>query len=477
MKTTLSIYTYKLPQYILYMLQQVEYNPKKFIKWLQHVFDENKKIATVMQRKRLVYTPKAIALMVCLYVLATLIIASPFFFYESALLIGINTLIFFVALPFIIFLFAVVFTLIARVLLVAPKERKMIKNSKNVFSKHTGIKIAVLGSYGKTSMKEMLAMLLAEGKKVAVTPGNMNTAVSHARFASELKGDEDIVIVEFGEGAPGDISLMAGTLQPDYAIITGLAPNHLDFYSSLEGVAVDLLSIYEYVDSDKVFVNGESELLKKYLSKKSVVFSNSGVLGWKVSDTIISVLETSFTMKKERKELHITTGLVGRHQVAPTALVVAMAVLMGINEKQIIKACLKLRPYEHRMQPRMMHSAWLIDDTYNGNIEGMKAGLKLLGELDMKRKWYVTPGLVDQGLETENVHIELGKTIAAVHPDVVVLMENSVTPIIQKSMKKSGFSGELRIEKNPLEFYTNIEHVIISGDLVLMQNDWTDNYN
>jgi UDP-N-acetylmuramyl pentapeptide synthase len=95
----------------------------------------------------------------------------------------------------------------------------------------------------------------------------------------------------------------------------------------------------------------------------------------------------------------------------------------------------------------------------------------------MKRKWYVTPGLVDQGEENERVHTELGKSIAEAQPDVVVLMENSARPIIEKSMIVNNFKGELKVETDPLQFYTNIEHVIASGDLVLLQNDWTDNYN
>jgi UDP-N-acetylmuramyl pentapeptide synthase len=128
------------------------------------------------------------------------------------------------------------------------------------------------------------------------------------------------------------------------------------------------------------------------------------------------------------------------------------------------------------MYPRATHGAWIIDDTYNGNIDGMRAGLALLDELPAKRKIYVTPGLVDQGVETESVHVELGKLIAQSNPDRVVLMKNSVTDFISKGMEKEGYKGEVRIEQDPLNFYLNIEHFVAAGDLVLMQNDWTDNY-
>jgi UDP-N-acetylmuramoyl-tripeptide--D-alanyl-D-alanine ligase len=218
-------------------------------------------------------------------------------------------------------------------------------------------------------------------------------------------------------------------------------------------------------------------MLEPYLLDNAETYSIKEVMEWKISDVLVSVKNTQFKMKKGKKELSIESSLLGRHQVAPLALVVAISDALGLTKKEIEQGCKKIQPYEHRMQPRFVHGAWLIDDTYNGNLEGLKAGLKLLGELDMKRKWYVTPGLVDQGTETRRVHVELGETIASINPDIVVLMDNSVRPIIEESIKANGFSGELKIERNPLDFYTNIEYIVAEGDLVLMQNDWTDNYN
>jgi len=136
----------------------------------------------------------------------------------------------------------------------------------------------------------------------------------------------------------------------------------------------------------------------------------------------------------------------------------------------------KTVPFEHRMQPYTLNGAWVIDDTYNGNIEGVRAGTALLKSLDAVRKLYVTPGLVDQGHETKNIHEQMGVLIAAAKPDIVVLMKNSVTPYIEKGLKQGLFGGELRIETDPLGYYRNLDQHIATGDLVLMQNDWPDNY-
>ena len=129
------------------------------------------------------------------------------------------------------------------------------------------------------------------------------------------------------------------------------------------------------------------------------------------------------------------------------------------------------------MQPRSIRGAWILDDSYNGNIDGMQAGLKLLQELPGKRKIYVTPGLVDQGEETQHVHEELGRAIAEANPDRVVLMHNSAIAAIEKGLKIGNFKGELQVEHYPLDFYLNIEHFVAAGDVIMLQNDWTDNYN
>jgi UDP-N-acetylmuramoyl-tripeptide--D-alanyl-D-alanine ligase len=360
---------------------------------------------------------------------------------------------------------------------VQPQQKKLVKQAESIFAKHKAIKIAVLGSYGKTTMKELLLTVLSEGKRVSATPGNMNVSVSHARFAQKLRGDEEILIVEFGEGAPGDISRMAKMLQPNYAVVTGLAPNHLDHYASLDAVAKDLLSIYETVDRERVLVAAESSLLGKYLDDAAVKFSSHEALGWKVSNATVNIDSLSFTLTKDGRKMTLASGLVGVHQVAPLALVAGIASELGLSDDEIIRGIAKTKPYEHRMQPRFINGAWLVDDTYNGNLEGVRAGLKYLETVDAKRKWYVTPGLVDQGEETVRVHKMLGEAIIDANPDIVVLMENSVRPILEEMLKSGKFRGEVRIEYDPLSFYTNIEHVIAAGDIVLMQNDWTDNYN
>jgi len=166
----------------------------------------------------------------------------------------------------------------------------------------------------------------------------------------------------------------------------------------------------------------------------------------------------------------------GRHQVGPLSFAAALAAEFDMSNDQIQAAIAKTQPFEHRMQPYELDGAWIIDDTYNGNIEGIRAGTALLAGLDARRKIYITPGLVDQGEEGRSVHREMGALITEANPAIVVLMQNSATDDILYGLKAAKFEGDIIIEDDPLNFYTNLQTFVAHGDLVLMQNDWTDNY-
>jgi UDP-N-acetylmuramoyl-tripeptide--D-alanyl-D-alanine ligase len=478
MNFLVSLFSPYYPKVLVYMLQNTEYQVGPYLEWWRRTKD----FSTVMYRRQLVPTKAAKLLLLGLSggmaAQALLGVFGIWFgYYYGGPVYTVVGVILLATYP-LVWAYAVTVPLtLGRWFLVAPKHRKLIKVSEATFAKHPGVKIAVAGSYGKTSMKELLNTVLSEGKNVAATPANKNVSVSHAYFARKLTGTEDVLIIEYGEGAPGDVARFAKITHPSKGIITGLAPAHLDQYPSLQAAGEDIFSLTEAVGADNSYVNADSPAVKSFLKPGFHTYTSQEALGWKVSDIKVDFTGTKFTMTKGNRSLKLHSALLGRHQVGPLALVVALADELDLSEQQIKTGIGKTAPFEHRMQARALNGAWIIDDTYNGNIDGLKAGLELLKELPGKRKVYVTPGLVDQGVETEAVHVDLGKYIAQTKPDLVVLMQNSSTPFIQQGLKAGDYKGKVQIELKPLEYYTNLEHFLANGDVVMLQNDWTDNYN
>lgn len=459
------------------MLQSTEYQTGPYFRW----FWRSSNYSRVMHRRTLVMTAPAKLLYAALSIgMVATYLAAAWLIYRGlaqnvagAAQVGLALL---VITPVLWAQLITIPLILGRWLIIKPRQAVRVRRSRHVFANHEAITIAVAGSYGKTTMKEMLYTVLSLGKKVAATPANKNVAISHAIFADSLEGDEEIIIIEYGEGGPGDVKRFAKTTKPDVGIITGLAPAHLDKYKTLERAGRDIFSLADYLKDDQVYVNSESQALKPFVRHGHFLYGQNGVGSWKVTNVQVSLQGTNFTLKKGKTTYKLNSPLLGRHHIGPLALCAVLGHDLGLTKQQIEHGVAATKPFEHRMQPYQMSGAWIIDDTYNGNIDGMKAGLALLKELPAKRKTYITPGLVDQGRETKKVHIELGRAIAEAAPDRVVLMHNSVTTYILEGLENGNFNGSLVIEHNPLEYYQNLNHFLAAGDLVLMQNDWTDNY-
>lgn len=477
MRQLTSLYMPSYPRVLVYMLQASEYQAGPYLKWLWRTGD----FGSVTKRRELQTTRPARLLLAALRlgILVQIALGIGLIYLDVAAdqpggaAFGAALILLY---PLVWAHLILVPLIIGRWLISRPAERQKVVMASGVFAKHPAVKIAVAGSYGKTTMKELLNTILSQKLIVAATPANKNVSISHAQFARKLKGDENVLIIEYGEGAPGDVRRFAERTHPTHAVITGLAPAHLDKYKTLKAAGEDIFSLADFLKHNNVYVNGESPDAKTYISKSHNVFDRHQALGWRISEIETGLEGTAFAMTKGRRTLQLRSGLIGRHQVGFVAFAAALALELGLTPDQVAAGVAQTMPFEHRMKPYPLAGGWVIDDTYNGNLEGIRAGTELLRELPAKRKIYVTPGLVDQGKETVRVHVEIGKLIADAAPDMVVLMQNSVTKYIDKGLKQGKYKGKIRHESDPLDFYTNLSHFVAAGDLVMMQNDWTDNY-
>lgn len=473
----IGIYRPRFARTVVYMMQATEYKVLPYLKWLWRTND----FSRVMYRKSLIMTRPARLLLVAIragmlaQAIAAILLGYGALHSHLSVDFGLSIGLLFIT-PIAWAHLIVVPLVFGRWTIIKPYYWLQIRKSARIFASHSGLKIAVAGSYGKTTMKEILLTVLSEEKKVATTPANKNVSISHAQFAKNLKGDEEVLIIEFGEGAPGDVANFCRVTKPDVGVITGLAPAHLDKYKTLQRAGEDIFSLADFLDDKNVYVNGESKELLPFIKKSHWLYDKKQVVGWKILDIKVSINGLSFKMAKAATSLQIKSYLLGEHQVGPLAVAVSIAHNLGLSSKQIEKGISKIQPFEHRMQPRESAGAWIIDDTYNGNIEGMLAGLELLKELPAKRKIYVTPGLVDQGKESAKIHRSLGAAIARANPNLVILMQHSVTDNIVAGIKEKNYHGQLVLEEDPLNFYYHLDQFVAAGDLVLLQNDWPDNY-
>jgi hypothetical protein len=259
MRGLLSLYTWRYPTILVYMLQNTEYAVGPYLKWYWQTIHFER----VMYRRSLDRTGPARMLLLALRlgILLQLVLAGTLIGFgltgwlTGGVAFGLAVI---VAYP-VLWAHLIVLPLeLGRIFIIRPRQALVIQKSRKIFADFTGAKIAIAGSYGKTSMKELLLSVLSEGKNVAATPANKNVSISHAYFARKLSGQEDILIIEYGEGKPGDVARFADITRPTHAVITGLAPAHLDKYKTLARAGKDIFSVTGAVPPENVFVNGES---------------------------------------------------------------------------------------------------------------------------------------------------------------------------------------------------------------------------
>lgn len=468
MNFVLSLFSIRLIRILVFMLQQVEYQARPFLGWLARLMKGNKRLESAQTRKDLVLTRRAKLLVYLCYAFMLSYLLGVFYFGFYIHYIFFAALLF---APFGLILLLVLVSWAAKKLIIDREVELQRSSTQKVLRSHSAVKIVVAGSFGKSSFKSFLETLIGAEKKTAVTPGNNNTSTAHFRFAHKLNGNEEVLIFELGEESPGDIDRFLEVVPADIAVIVGVAPNHLDnFEHGYEQLIAEFTGIKEKVDS--VYVSAQDEL-----SGVGEVFSSEGVADWKVTDAVQTIEGLGISVEAAGVKILLKTKLIGEHLIGPVVLAAYISHRLGVSLEDITKSATQLKPFEHRMQPISINGGYIIDDSYNGNIEGLEAGIDLLDSLDFKKKIYVTPGLVEQGAMTSVVHERLADKIFGSKIDQLYLMANSATKIVANRLEQYGYKKSLVLVDDPKAFYDTIGHLVAKDTLLMMQNDWTDNYN
>lgn len=465
------------PRYVrslVYMLQASEYGIRDYLRWYDRVRD----FRHVEHRKHLIKTPKATAILALAWmillvfyavgIVALWVYSEPFkYIFFAGILLGT---------PYVLG-YAIIIPLVLLTILQWPVERAIIAKARRKLDRHKAVNIAIAGSFGKTSMREILKTVLAEGKRVAAPTHSYNTPLGISEFVKTLTGDEEILLFELGEYYPGDIKKLCDLVRPQWGIITGVNEAHLEKFGSLDSTAATIFELAESLDDHPLYINGESALALKRTLPHHIVYSRAGAGNWKVEDAHTDISGTGFTIVNGEHRIRAASKLLGLHQVGPIAAATDVASRLGLSPDQIGAGIRALRPFEHRLEPKDDGSGVItLDDSYNGNPDGVKAVIEFLASLTHHRRFYVTPGLVEMGSRTEAVHKNIGRMLAKAGIEKVVLIKNSVTPFIAQGLTEAGYGGEtLWFDSGPAALAA-LPHMTVQGDVVLLQNDWPDQY-
>lgn len=366
----------------------------------------------------------------------------------------------------------------------------IISSAKKKISRLPNLKIiAITGSYGKTTMKEVITAILAGKFRVVKTPENINTPLGLSRLVLKAVTPEtEILIAEMGAYERGDIGMLCEIAPPDIAILTGINESHLERFGSLENTAA---AKFEIVDSAKpnaaIILNADNPLIiRNYQNhargRKILFYSSGNRLNSEFQAENIKFFEDgsgmSFDFCLRSKFIgSVKIPFLGEYIVGVIIAAAAVGRELGLSENEILSGVAALKPVPHRLQPiKSSGGALIIDDSYNGNPDGAGEAIKVLARFRGMRKIYVTPGLVEIGSAAKSIHEKIGALLAPV-ADLVVLIRNSATPAIADGLAKNGFNtANIVWFETAAEAHSAVPKMLKPGDVVLFQNDWPDNY-
>jgi len=359
-------------------------------------------------------------------------------------------------------------------------NQKYIKKATLQLAASPIYKIGITGSYGKTSVKNILAQMLAQKYKVLSTPENYNTPLGICRtLQGQNLNNFDIFIAEMGARYKGDIKELAQIVRPNASIITGIAPQHLATFKSIENIVKEKGELaqatleYCVFDAD----NPYSKDIIKRSSCKSGTVSISDNTGAQVFaknirfDNNTTYFDIEFIDKT--RIANCATLLLGAHNITNILLAATLAKFLGVEAAALKKAIASLAPVPHRLQlAPNSRGITIIDDTYNANLEGVKSAYKAL-ELFEGRKVVFAQGIADAGKLSAKINIEVGKLLAEV-ADIVMLTGSNST-YIEQGLLQNGFNAS-RIYRYASfkEAKENFSKVLAKGDVFLLQNDLID---
>lgn len=449
---------------LVYILQKENYDTRRFLRFAYSHF----KWWRLEKRQRIVWTAKAKLIYILTWIILLIIILS--FFLKTSSLIGLTSIFaVFMSLPIIISVSLLILYPFDSYLKYKKKTiaKKIIKNSDLIV-------IGITGSYGKTSAKEILSKILEKKFKIIKTPENVNTDIGVANFIIKNKNiinKNDIFVVEMGAYKRYDIKKICSIVNPKYSILTGINEAHLDRFGSLENTIKTKFELPENTQRMSV-LNFEDKNIRgnyqKFKINNFCIIDNGNISNIKIEPDFKGL---SFGINN----VEFSTCLLGLHNIILINLCAKIAEELGIGLKDISDRVKEINHTPHRLSPiyNSKTNINILDDSYNGNVDGIKSGLDTLSRAH-GRKVVLTPGLVELGKKSKEIHSKIGKWYTE-YVDLVLLIDNKHSKYIAESLDKYDFKNYI-IYKNTQEAHDALAEVLKPGDTILFQNDLTDNY-
>lgn len=289
--------------------------------------------------------------------------------------------------------------------------------------------LAITGSNGKTTTKEMISDVLSNKYTVHKTSKNLNNHLGVPLTIFELEKQHNFFVVEMGMNHAGEIWTLCEIAMPNAGLITNIGTAHIEFFGSQDKIAEAKGELFSYLRKKKgfLFVNADDPYLLKQLKKSSsasffgISNSEASVKASNLEPDELSRYSFNWIDEKSNKSGTIKLSVPGLHNVYNALSAIAVGLRYGIAPNTISESLSLYSAQENRMEMKSLHGITIISDCYNANADSMKAGLKTLNDIKgEKRKIAVLGDMYELGDMSQKFHREVGVYLNQLNIDVLI---------------------------------------------------------
>ena len=269
--------------------------------------------------------------------------------------------------------------------------------------------VAVTGTNGKTTTKELIAAVLQKKYRILYTLGNLNNHIGVPLTLLRLTPDDELAVIEMGANHPGEIKTLSAIVEPDYGIITNVGKAHLEGFGSFEGVIKTKGELYEhlrYGGEHTIFIDRDNEHLNKiskgltcitYGTEDEAELYVSGKAG-------ICAPFLTFEWRHEDRRHKVSTHLIGSYNLKNALAAIAIGRFFNVSEEDISKALEEYIPHNNRSQLTPTADNNLIVDAYNANPTSMMAALENFRRMEVLHKMVILGDMKELGKSSHEEH-------------------------------------------------------------------------
>ena len=330
--------------------------------------------------------------------------------------------------------------------------------------------IAITGSVGKTSTKDIIASVVEQKYKTCKTIGNYNNHIGVPLTILSLK-DHEALVVEMGMNHLGEISVLSKIAKPTIGVITNVGTAHIGNLGSRENILKAKLEILDGMIGNTLLINYDNDMLKKEQDDNFDIYLDYSIDNeslWQAINIKEDIFSSKFDVKNGIKDIVVNVG--GRAFIYNSLVACAIGKILEIDDDLIKKGIAEFKLSSGRLEKKVNScGVTIIDDTYNANFDSMKASIELLGKVNDKRKILILGDMLELGEYSKELHTNLGQVVFDNNIDKLITIGDE-SKYIEEEVIKLGMSKDdcYHFAKED-ECYELVLSLLDSNDIVLLK--------